>query len=668
MGFFAKSTARVHCAGWALLALASAPAAAAVQSDLTRLSLEQLLDIEVTTATRFAQRVSEAPSSMSVVTADDIRTYGYRTLGDILRSMRGLYIVNDRNYSYVGVRGFGRPGDYNTRVLILVDGHRINDNVYDQGFIGTEFPVDVDLIERVEFAPGPGSAVYGNSAFLGVINVITKNGSALGGLQASAEAASYGTAKGRVSHGRRLDNGAELLLSVSRYDSQGEDVRFREFASMNNGVAEGLDRDDYRQAFARFSHDGLSITAAYGKRTKGIPTASFEQVFNDPRSDTVDEHAFVNAAFVRNVSATLEASGALYYGQYEYGGRYVYDYPPVDVNYDGSRGRWWGGELRFLSTVLPGHKIMAGGELRHDGRQEQFNYDAYGADWRDSHTRLSHAFYLQHEYRASDALLLSLGLRYDHFRQSGETEQSFNPRLAAVIGLTPETTLKAMAGTAFRAPNNYEKYYAATGSTANPDLRPERIRTYELALDHYWSANLRSNASVYYYRIRDMISLADIGGGAFQYVNADDAKGKGVELETEKIWPGGTRLRGSYAWQLAEDGKSGARLSNSPRHLAKLNLATPLWADIWQLGIESQFISRRLTAAGGTVGGAGVTNLVLSSTRLAKGLEVSAGLYNLFDRHYLDPASEEHWDSSGLQLNGIPQSPRHWRLKLSYAF
>ena len=81
-----------------------------------------LLDIEVFTASKFNQKSSEAPSRVTVIDADDIRRYGYRHLNDILDSIPGLYTSYDRNYSYLGVRGFGLAGDYNTRVLLVLDG------------------------------------------------------------------------------------------------------------------------------------------------------------------------------------------------------------------------------------------------------------------------------------------------------------------------------------------------------------------------------------------------------------------------------------------------------------------------------------------------------------------------------------------------------------------
>src|SRR6185503_16509046 len=87
------------------------------QPNLADLSLEDLMNVNIFTASKRWQTIVEAPASISIVTADEIQRYGYRTLAEILRSMRGVYIGYDRNYSYIGVRGFSRPGDYNTRVL-----------------------------------------------------------------------------------------------------------------------------------------------------------------------------------------------------------------------------------------------------------------------------------------------------------------------------------------------------------------------------------------------------------------------------------------------------------------------------------------------------------------------------------------------------------------------
>ena len=115
-------------------------------ADLSEATLEQLGTISVYSASRRLQSAGDAPSSVTVITSEEIERYGYRTLADILDTVRGFYTIYDRNYTYVGVQGFASPGDFNTRVLLLIDGHRLNDNVYDQAMLGTEFPIDIDLI------------------------------------------------------------------------------------------------------------------------------------------------------------------------------------------------------------------------------------------------------------------------------------------------------------------------------------------------------------------------------------------------------------------------------------------------------------------------------------------------------------------------------------------
>src|SRR4051812_8011069 len=191
-------------------------------ADSSTMDLEQLMKIEIVVAgSKRAQQSRDVASFVSVVSAADIREHGYRTLADILRTLPGFYVSNDRNYSYLGVRGFSRPGDWNSRVLLLLNGLRTNDNVYDLAYIGEEFSVDVDVIDRVEVIRGPSSAVYGSNAFFGVINVVTKPGSAIEGTEVATSAASYGTYAGRASYGHSFAHDVDLLVSASYSDGKG---------------------------------------------------------------------------------------------------------------------------------------------------------------------------------------------------------------------------------------------------------------------------------------------------------------------------------------------------------------------------------------------------------------------------------------------------------------
>jgi iron complex outermembrane receptor protein len=211
-------------------------------------TIQQLLSTEVTTVTgasKYQQEVTDAPASVSIVTSDDIRKGGYRTLAEILNSVRGFYTTYDRNYSYIGVRGFSPPGDYGTRLLVLVDGHRLNDSVFEITPLGGDFPVDIDLIDRIEVIRGPGSSIYGTSAFHAVVNVITRNGKDIRGGELSSSGGSFNAWTGRATGGGKSPDEVDLLFSGSYRDSAGKQrLSFPEYAATNSGIAQGLDGEN----------------------------------------------------------------------------------------------------------------------------------------------------------------------------------------------------------------------------------------------------------------------------------------------------------------------------------------------------------------------------------------------------------------------------------------
>ncbi len=381
-------------------------------NDLMELAPEELMKIEVETvytASKFEQKVTEAPSSVSIVTADEIRKYGYRTLADILRSLRSFYITFDRNYSYVGVRGFGRAGDFNSRILLLVDGHRINDNLYDSAPLGTEFVVDVDMIDRVEVIRGPGSSLYGNNAFFAVINVITKRGRDLEGVELSGDAGSFDSYKGRLSYGRFFSKGLEALVSGSIYDSGGDSLFFSEFDSptTNNGFTSHTDYDRFYNTLAKLSYAGLVLEGVYSSRTKGIPTAPYGIDFNDGRNRSTDEWWFVDLKYSRSLGRNLDVMGRLFYDSYKFDGRYVYS---GNVDKDLANGRWWGGEVQLAATLIDRHRLVFGAEYRDNicQDQESFFTDPYGLIYDDKRRSDIWAFYLQDQFTVLRNLILSV--------------------------------------------------------------------------------------------------------------------------------------------------------------------------------------------------------------------------------------------------------------------
>jgi iron complex outermembrane receptor protein len=659
---------RPALAALVLLTLLAPPCAAAAadnpppDTDLTTLPFEQLMALEVYSASKFTQRASEAPASVTVLTAADIRAYGWRTLADALRSVRGLYVSYDRNYSYLGAHGFLRPGDYNTRFLLQIDGNRVNDAVYDQAPLGAEFPLDLALVERIEYVPGPGSSIYGANAFFGVINVITRRAQDLEGSNASVAVGQGGARRASASHGWRDASGTDWLLSASRYKTDGRDLFYADYAGDGgDGVARGLDYEGGSRLYAKATHGAWTATLLHAERDKGVPTASFSQAFNDPRSRTIDDQTYADLAWHGALGAGAELDARLYWGDYETLGDYVTDDGPRTLNRDLSTGRWWGGELRVLAAASGGHKLLAGLDFEDDYRLRLLNFDLEPAQRYLDQNRQGRrvGLYVQDQLALTPSLLLNAGLRYDHHPGSGGV---FNPRLALVRQWDAETTVKAMYGSAYRAPNLYERYYqvpGAGGQLANPALGRERIRSSELALVRQLAGNRRFTVSAFRNEVSGLIAAVDTATLPM-FVNAGAAMAHGLEVEYEQNWANSARLRASYTWQRTHlDGEGGS--VNTPPQLAKLNLALPL-AGAWRGGLEAQYVGPRQMIQGGRSGALLLANLNLYSQRLTRHSDVALTAYNLFDRRYADPAADEH------RQNAIAQDGRRLLLTLTLAY
>ncbi len=634
--------------------------------NLEQMSLEELMNISIVGASKYEQKQQQVAAAVSVITRADIRTYGWRTLNQALASLPGIHTTYDYQYEYLGTRGFGLPGDFNSRVLITINGNRINDATYDQGPTGRDFPLDIDLIERIEFFPGPGSAVYGQNAMMGVVNIVTRTGASVNGAELST---SYQTAETmpqeRATFGKKFSNGTDALLSFSGLQSRGTDRFFDYGDSGISGVARRLEGENVKQLFAQATHGPLAFDFIYGDRRKDDPTGMF---FSDPlvagqfqRDRRLNTQIQYNDNFAND---TLNVLGRFFLGQYRYDNPLIYG---GEKTLSTGPSDWHGAELRLLSTALSNHKLMAGVEYQNNTSIKQsfqnFDHPEDNIAIKSSVVRVG--VYAQDEWRITDTLSATVGLRYDYSAWIGSLGNRLSPRGALIWQATPKTTFKALYGRAHRSPNAYERDYTdGISQVANPGLRSEMVDTAELVADYLPLPNMNLRATVYAWDMHNIIALGiDPVSGLSQYQQTSQkVLARGTELSLDKTWDWGARLRSSFGIQNAEQQDS--HLPNSPYHLGKLNISIPIpLITGLRAGYELQYYGKRKT-----LDGTHTDNYVLSNLNLVtnvpqvKGLEASLSVFNLFNENYQHPAADTNWQ------NFFWQPGRTVRLRMDYRF
>lgn len=646
-----------------LLTLSSSLQASDANQDISpyiSMDLEQLLDVKIVTASKYSQKRSETASSVTVIDNQQIKQFGYRTVGDALRSVPGFFINNNRQYENVGIRGFDQSADYNGRMLVMIDGIRINEAIYDSGFVGNELPLDIDLLERIEVVRGPGSSMYGSNAFLAVVNLITRKGKDLQGGELAGAWSSFDTYKGRFSYGRKHDNGLEYLVSGTGLSSEGPALKFPEQASDNNlsGLTK-TNNEDGEQVFAKASWGDFNFEGGYGNRNKGVPGGLYGTNFDDPATRYQDREAFVNLQYEKALTPKLDLISRAFYGDYNFTGLYQYG---STTNNSLAHAWWTGFETRLISTHFDRHTVIAGLEVQENWLQDQTNFDInpfalYSQDVRDSH-RIG--VYIQDDIAVTQQLKLSLGARMDDY--SLVTNILFSPRVGLIYQLFPETTLRLQYGQAFRAANAAQQFQAYapadgfSGLKANPSLQPEHVKTYEVGLEQTIAKYWNFTATGYYMNLDKLIALQAVDDDFEQQTNANSQTGYGGEFALRRQWANGIQLRTGYSVQYANN--TDGSILNIPHHIYQLNLMAPLFTPKLHGGLEMQTLSGRESLAGKVPS---YTRLNLSLLyQPIKSVDLSASVYDLLYDNKIEPSV------AGLPL--IPQEGRTFRLKLELRF
>jgi outer membrane cobalamin receptor len=639
--------------------LAAVPAAASEAIDLDffsfeRASLEEILNIRTSVASRLEFAAREAPAIVTVITREELLNSGARNMIDALRLVPGLdFGVDVESLLGAGMRGnWGHEG----KILVLVDGQR-----YNEYFLGTAQleRVPVEQVERVEVIRGPGSVVYGGSAGLGVIKVMTRGA---GSIKKGDASASFGAMRGGPSGytGNLAVSGAgadwELTAQSYNADLARGDRRYTAFDGTSYSMKEDSDMETRN----------LNIGLRKGLLSARL-IADLHRTWQRDGYSTgtyVTDHERNFDAYFGEIKYRFEPGTALsiepvinYTYQEPYTGYDAVEYPRdrksrslrgavTAVYAASSRARLSGGAEASIDRAkleradqLPAHMLFSGGK----------GSVKYGGAALFAEAVAEYGFGT-----------VSAGLRYDKHEQF---EAAFSPRLAWTKAMS-KNHFKAIYSGAFRAPG-------IDNLTGSPGLGPEKARVAEFEAGYGPHPDFYLTANIYDIEIDDPIVFYVVGSTQY-YGNYGRTGTRGFELTSrlKKSW-GYADL--SYSYYAADGNRVAYYDAGSDRALLglakhKLTLNASLKAAegfsinpsaVWYSGRYGYHTYDRVRRYGDKL----LANLWLSRGGLLGGrLEAGAGVYDIFDSGYgyLQPYDSGHAP--------LPAPSREIRARLSYKF
>ncbi len=632
---------------------------------------QALLDVEleiaedVAAASRLTETAREAPASVSLIGRRELDAFGYTDAYDAVQGTRGVFGSDDLTYKSVGLRGFSPFGQYGNRLLVLLDGHTLNDDWIGSSYVGFDLMTDLDPLERIEMIRGPGSALYGTGAFFGVLNLVSPGALAQPVLRAGVGSIAPGVARTHAFAGADLGGGASAWVAGGGLLWQGGDyfspARLGS-AEAPDGVARGVGESLATTGMGKVVWRDLTLQFYYHKREKQIPTASFDTVFGDKRTRSDDDRAFVELRYEPQLTDWFQLLSRLYYDHYEYHGAFSYaDDPETGVAREYYLGDWAGAELRGVFRFDFGLRLTVGGSYEMHFANPGRGADRSGDYYHELHPYQAFAGYLVADYAPATWFSLSAGARFDGWliedlpADGGGLETKFlesvNPRLGLIFKPTADDTLKLLGGSAFRAPSIYELTYWDGGITQvqSPGLEPELIYTGELEYTRRLPAGFWLTAAAYVNHIRDLI--AQVGEGdefdPLRYVNQDDAVWTiGGELELRKEFRRGWMLGLQYSFQHTRLGDlTGDKLANSPVHVAGGKLIVPLAGKALRLATRAVVEAGRLDRDSERTDPGLIWDVVLSGEIDEFHMRYSAGVRNLLDWRVEHPVGEDVLDT-----------------------
>ena len=683
----------------------------------------------ISLATGRSQPVSQAPAVATLITAEQIREMGARTLNEVLETVPGVHVgLSSQGFSpIISIRGI--YSDDNPQVLMLMNGVPFTQVFFGNRGLRSDMPVGA--IERVEIIRGPGSAIYGADAFAGVINVITKSAADIDGVEAGARYGSFSSKDGWINAGRRFGE-LSAALSVEYTNTDGDRGRriesdaqslFDRQLGTQASLAPGPAQTDMRRW-------DIHLNLEYGNwrfhgwnwRQNGGTGPGGAQAL-DPSGQGKGNNYLADVRYHDlDFSEDWEISAGVSYMRVDSdtenrlfpGGSLL----PIGANGnlntanptglvlfpDGMRGNPDTREDHYrldsfaFYRGLEDHVIRLGAGLAHvkltphetknfgpgvidgtallpppainviGGRLTNVTNTPFIFVKKKERTDVYAS--IQDEWSFAPDWTLVAGVRYDHYSDFGDT---VNPRAALIWETRHDLTSKLLYGRAFRAPSFVESYAINNPvKLGNSNLNPEDINYLELAFDYRPTFDLRTGLSLFGYQIDDQIRfVGSTAGTAARAENTGKQRAFGAEVEADWDLSRELTFSGNLSSLRAEDRKFKQSVGLAPKFQAYL-IGKWRFRPDWLLAPELNWVGPRDRQPGDPRSGIdnyALVNLTLRRRNLADGLSAALLVKNVFDKDAREPSFFDPGVPGGAVIPGdYPRAGRYFggELRLEY--
>ena len=594
--------------------------------DLSEMDLNALLNLEVTTASKKAEKTSEAPGVITTITAEEIQNFGGNNLMDILQRATSIQPLSVSVFpqNIVSIRGDLRSNQDN-HVLLLINGRPVREGTNggtDEAFFAG-FPIG--MISKIEIIRGPGSVLYGTNAFAGVINIITQNDDK-SSVRVSTGTGSFGSVAGEITSsivvedfnakiGAKIDNatGWDFNAMTKMPGKPDQQVNF-DLGQRNLGLSTDINYKGFRLLgfYSNINHSMLGI----------VPYSSFV-------GKNKFSKLFLNLGYVYNFNEKWDVALNATHNS-----NILYIDEDASVSPDRHRSMDYLGEVTVNGNLAENVNVVVGGvfESRNKNTAEEFSVIA-------PYHQKNLSAYFQADYKPVKVLKLIAG---GQFNKPDGSKWDFVPRAGVIYNITEQFGAKALYGQAFRSPYPLEQFIQNPVLVGNPNLTPEKIGTFDAQLFY---SNKAAEVYLSYFNSHYTNSISRIptaNPAVSTFTNQGELTVSGLELEGKTSLSSKFFLTGSATYQ-----KNKEDILVTPHFMAKIGLLYNTDFGIKVGLFNSYFGAPRNNGASKVNPEATAVSLASANIiyKLPVSLPIELGLYiqNIFNAGYYFTEFNRNW-------------------------